>query len=54
VHPSLGHDQGARRALVGPRETTVLDEAGTVRLHPLAIIAQIDVDPKSWSKHLGR
>lgn len=49
-----GTTKGLGELWSGPRETTVLDEAGTVRLHPLAIIAQIDVDPKSWSKHLGR
>lgn len=27
----------------GPTEKTVLDEYGTVRLHPLSIVARIDV-----------
>ena len=49
-----GTKKGLGELWSGPRTETVLDEAGTVRLHPLQVIAQIDVDPKAWSKHLGR
>lgn len=48
-----GTDKGLGQLAKGPRPATVLDEAGTVRLHPLQIIAAIDADTKAWSKHLG-
>lgn len=38
----------------GPTRETILDEAGTVRLHPLQVIATIEVDTNSWGKHLDR
>lgn len=49
-----GTTKGLGELWSGPKRETVLDEAGTVRLHPLQIIAQIDVDQKAWSKSLGR
>lgn len=49
-----GTKKGLGELFSGPKKETVLDEAGTVRLHPLQIIATIDVDAKSWEKHLGR
>ena len=49
-----GTTKGLGELWAGPKRETVLDEAGTVRLHPLQIIAEIDVDPKPWEKHLGR
>lgn len=32
----------------GPLKDTVLDEAGTVRLHALSIVAQIDCAEERW------
>lgn len=49
-----GTTKGLGELWSGPKKDTVLDEAGTVRLHPLQIIATIDVDQKAWEKKLGR
>lgn len=49
-----GTKKGLGELWSGPRTETVLDEAGTVRLHPLQCIAQIDVDQKSWEGHLAK
>lgn len=48
-----GTEKGLGEMYDGPKAETVLDEAGTVRLHPLQIIATIEVDAKAWAKHLG-
>lgn len=32
----------------GPQSSTILDETGTVRLHALAIVAQIDCAEEKW------
>jgi hypothetical protein len=45
-------DKGIGALYSGPLADTQMDEAGTVRLHPLQIIATVDVDAKSWEKHL--
>ncbi len=37
-------------AAEGPRPNTVLDPAGTVRLHVLAIVATLDCNEDSWSR----
>lgn len=37
-------------AAKGPLADTVLDPAGTVRLHALSIVAQIDCAEEKWSK----
>ena len=47
-----GTTKGLGELYSGPKRDTVLDEAGTVRLHPLQIIATIEVDAKSWEKTL--
>ncbi len=47
-----GTTKGLGELYSGPRADTVLDEAGTVRLHPLQIIATIEVDATSWEKAL--
>lgn len=47
-----GTTKGLGELYSGPKRDTVLDEAGTVRLHPLQIIATIEVDAKSWEKAL--
>lgn len=49
-----GTTKGLGELFTGPKANTVLDEAGTVRLHPLQIIATLDVDAKAWKGHLGR
>lgn len=36
----------------GPKKDTVLDMAGTVRMHPLQVIATIDVNKETWKKYL--
>ncbi len=48
-----GTTKGLGELYRGPKSGTVLDEAGTVRLHALQIIAMIDVDAEAWAKHLG-
>jgi hypothetical protein len=48
-----GTTKGLGELVAGPRAETTLDEAGTVRLHPLQIVATLDADEKKWSKHLG-
>jgi hypothetical protein len=48
-----GTKKGLGELAKGPLSETVLDEAGTVRLHPLQVIATLDVEAKAWSKHLG-
>lgn len=35
-------------ALNGPTQQTVLDEMGTVSLHPLSIVASVQCDPTKW------
>ena len=37
----------------GPLPETVLDAAGTVRMHPLAVIATVDCDAEKWRDRLG-
>lgn len=49
-----GTKKGLGELRNGPKNETVLDEAGTVHLHPLQVIATIEVDPKAWEKHLER
>lgn len=36
----------------GPTKETVLDAPATIRLHPLQIIYQQDVDERAWMKHV--
>lgn len=49
-----GTTKGLGELYNGPMPETILDEAGTVRLHPLQIIATIDVDSAKWEEHLAR
>lgn len=37
----------------GPQPNTKLDEAGTVRLHPLSIVASYDANPEKWDAALN-
>jgi len=47
-----GTTRGLGELRSGPTSATVLDEAGTVRLHPLQIVGQIDVNQAAWEEHL--
>ena len=47
-----GADKGLGQLCKGIREATMLDEAGTVRLHELAVVATYDADTASWAKVL--
>lgn len=49
-----GTSKGLGELRNGPKNATQLDEAGTVRLHPLMVIAQIEVNPEKWDAHLDR
>lgn len=46
-------DKGIGVLRDGPTSETVLDAAGTVRMHPLAVIATIDCDAEKWRARLG-
>lgn len=48
-----GTAKGLGELVKGPTRNTKLDDVGVVRLHPLQVIATIDVDATSWEKHLG-
>jgi hypothetical protein len=48
-----GTTKGLGELWSGPKANTVLDDAGTVRLHPLQCIAQIDVDQAKWDEVLS-
>lgn len=37
----------------GPQLNTVLDPAGTVRIHQLAVVAQIDAEEAVWAPALA-
>lgn len=43
-----GTAKGLGELCAGPTSTTVLDPAGTVRLHALGIVATLDADPDGW------
>ena len=47
-----GTTQGLGQLRNGPLAETTLDPTGVVRLHPLQVIATIDVDAKKWENHL--
>lgn len=47
-----GTTQGLGQLRDGPLAETTLDPTGVVRLHPLQIIATIDIDEKGWSDKL--
>jgi hypothetical protein len=36
-------------ALEGPTPDTILDDVGTVRIHPLAVVATYDVLEEKWA-----
>ncbi len=47
-----GTTRGLGQLVTGPTSETKLDEAGTVRLHPLQVVATLDV-AGTWSRDLG-
>ncbi len=44
-----GTTKGLGQLVDGPRPNTVLDAAGTVRAHALAVVLTIDVDAEKWA-----
>lgn len=48
-----GTSKGLGELVKGPLPNTVLDAAGTVRFHELAVVNMIDVDGEAWSKHIA-
>ena len=46
-----GTTQGLGEIAPGPTPQTVLHKTGTVRLHPLQILATIDTDAPGWAEH---
>jgi hypothetical protein len=48
-----GTTKGLGELAGGPTDATKLDEAGTVRMHPLAVVAMIDCDAEAWRARLG-
>ena len=48
-----GTSKGLGELVKGPLSNTVLDAAGTVRFHELAVVNMIDVDAESWSKQIA-
>ena len=48
-----GTTNGLGQLYSGPTKDTVMDEGGTIRLHPLMIVQQHDVDETAWASHLG-
>jgi hypothetical protein len=47
-----GTDQGLGQLCNGPVEKTVLDFAGTVRIHELAVVGTYDCDKTLWDAAL--
>lgn len=47
-----GTTKGLGELADGPLRETVLDLAGTVRMHPLQVVATIDVEQAPWAKVL--
>ena len=43
-----GTTKGIGELVKGPTSKTVLDPAGTVRMHRLAVVATVDVDEAAW------
>ncbi len=43
-----GTTKGLGELIEGPTKATILDEMGTVTLHELSVVAQIDVNGKKW------
>jgi hypothetical protein len=43
-----GTDKGLGQLSTGPTESTILDPAGTVRAHPMAVVLTIDCEEAGW------
>lgn len=48
-----GTSKGLGELASGPLSNTVLDPAGTLKLHPLGVVATYGVDQAAWEKVLG-
>lgn len=48
-----GTTRGLGELVNGPLGPTILDPAGTVRIHPLAVVMTIDCDVSKWNALLG-
>lgn len=49
---SWGTNKGLGELISGPTSSTKLDESGTVRFHPMTIVATLDCEADKWTKHL--
>jgi len=47
-----GTAKGLGQLAAGPQKDTVLDKAGTVRAHELAVVMQIDCEETPWASAL--
>lgn len=47
-----GTKNGLGELKTGPTKDTKLGAAATIRLHPLQVIAQQDVDEAAWTQHV--
>lgn len=47
-----GTTRGLGELVDGPKENTVLDPAGVVRVHPLAVVLQIEANAGAWQDQL--
>lgn len=48
-----GTTAGLGELVGGPTSQTVLDPAGTVEIHELAVVATIAADADAWAEYLG-
>ena len=44
-----GTSKGLGELVSGPTKETVLDKAGTVTVHQLAVVLKLDVDAEQWA-----
>lgn len=44
-----GTTKGLGEIVSGPTTSTVLDPAGTVRFHPMTVVAMLDTEGDKWS-----
>ena len=47
-----GTKKGLGELVSGPTTTTILDKAGTVRAHKLAVVLTVDCDAAAWEGKL--
>ena len=48
----LGASKGLGELRSGPTSKTVLDKAGVIRFHPLAVVLIIDAEESAWAPKL--